>query len=206
MLRVKVFENPESITDGELAGLAARLTPECRARAQRYKYRSGRAQSLVADGLLLDLVGEVSGASALPQCGVADAAGKPIFVHRPDLHFNKSHCSRAVVCALGDAPVGVDVEAIPEAVDAELCERCFSAEEIADIMTADNPAARFAQQWTRKESLVKLEGVGIIDDMPSLSRRYPYDRYHFDTHISEAGRYVYTICTYIRHKQEITSI
>ena len=73
MLRVKVFENPESITDGELAGLAARLTPECRARAQRYKYRSGRAQSLVADGLLLDLVGEVTGASALPQCGVADA-------------------------------------------------------------------------------------------------------------------------------------
>ncbi|MGM9862325.1 MAG: 4'-phosphopantetheinyl transferase family protein [Muribaculaceae bacterium] len=206
MLRVKVFENPESINDSELSRLAARLTPECRTRAQRYKYRSGRAQSLVADGLLLDLVGEVTGARVLPQCGVAGSAGKPIFVHRPDLHFNKSHCPRAVVCALGDEPVGVDVEAIPEVVDAELCERCFSAAEIADIMTADDPAARFAQQWTRKESLVKLEGVGIIDDMPLLSRRYPYDRYHFDTHISEVGRYVYTICTHIRHKQEITSI
>lgn len=206
MLRVGVNDSLETITDGELTQMAARLTPECRARAQRYKFRSGQVQSLVADSLLLDLMIEATGERELPQCGVADAAGKPVFRHRPDLHFNKSHCERAVVCVLSDAPVGVDVEVIPEAIDAELCERCFSTEEIADIVTAAEPAERFAMLWTRKESLLKLEGVGIIDDMPSLSSRYPYDRYHFDTHISEAGRYVYTICTHIKHKQEITSI
>lgn len=196
MLRVKVYENPEKIGDDDLRLMTSRLPHDCQARANRYKVRGAAVQSLIADSLLLDLVADATGETMLPERTVAGSGGKPIFVNRPDLHFNKSHCPNAVVCAISDAPVGVDVEAVPDSLDMELCRHCFSHDEIADILADEMPTVRFAVLWTRKEALLKLEGVGLIDEMAAVADIYPSERYVFATHISAVDRYVYTICTY----------
>ena len=40
--------------------------------------------------------------------------GKPYFPDRPELCFSLSHSGPWALCALGDGPVGADVEAVPE--------------------------------------------------------------------------------------------
>ena len=40
----------------------------------------------------------------------AAPGGKPWLEGHPEIHFNISHCAACAACALGDAPVGIDVE------------------------------------------------------------------------------------------------
>ncbi|MDO5566929.1 MAG: hypothetical protein Q4G59_09760 [Planctomycetia bacterium] len=51
--------------------------------------------------------------------------GKPQLENYPDLFFNISHCNRAVVCAVADHEIGVDVETITE-VDKDAMQLVFN--------------------------------------------------------------------------------
>ena len=69
--------------------------------------------------------------------------------------------------ALAGAPVGVDVEGVPDPgtvieVAAQLHPR--ERAELAALPTADRPAA-FARCWTRKEALLKATGVGLNEEL-----------------------------------------
>lgn len=93
-------------------------------------------------------------------------AGKPFLRHHPQLHFNLSHSGSLAVCAVGDVPVGVDVECVAPA-DRRVWQRCMSADEQAYLLASEDPERAFCRLWTRKESCLKLQGSGL--DRP-LSR------------------------------------
>ncbi|MDE7220256.1 MAG: hypothetical protein K2O45_11645 [Oscillospiraceae bacterium] len=75
-----------------------------------------------------------------------EAGGKPYFPSRPDICFNLSHSHGAAVCALHNAPVGVDVEKLRPA-----------PERLAQGL--DDEA--FFRLWTAREATVKRRGQGI---------------------------------------------
>lgn len=87
------------------------------------------------------------------------------------LHFNLSHSGAWVALALGDSPVGVDVQVWDRPRDlAPLLRRHFSAEEGAYIR---GDPMRFLELWTRKESVLKRSGQGItvpLQGVPVLGR------------------------------------
>ena len=66
--------------------------------------------------------------------------GKPSIVGHPNIFFNLSHCKEAVICAVSDQPVGVDVEGIREYKES-LVDYTMNDEEIAQIHSAEDPAA-----------------------------------------------------------------
>lgn len=73
-----------------------------------------------------------------------------------------SHSGVLVVCAVGDAPLGVDAERLRPAPLA-LARRCFSSGEQA-LLAAAAPEERdrcFWRIWTGKEALVKRTGEGL---------------------------------------------
>lgn len=125
--------------------------------------------------------------------------GKPFLADHPEIHFNLSHCPRAALCVLGDAPVGCDIEAVPNELDWDVCRHCFNDAEQASIRASDNPPLAFTEHWTRKEAYLKWTGEGLCDDLPGLFTRAANSEPcpplpHFHTRIAPDQSYVWTVC------------
>ena len=72
-----------------------------------------------------------------------------MFRDRPEIHFNLSHTDGAVLCAVHDHPVGVDIERSREAAVAIM--RYYQ------IQSQDT----FWRMWVRREAIAKCHGQGF---------------------------------------------
>ena len=72
----------------------------------KINHAQGRREKVAAYVLLVEMMRERSLLQELPLVGYAEN-GKPFLQNYPELHFNMSHCKRAVAVALHDAPVGI---------------------------------------------------------------------------------------------------
>lgn len=90
--------------------------------------------------------------------------GKPYMPEHPEIHFNLSHCVKGVACAVGDAPVGVDICEIRDFND-NMAARVLCTNEAERLRHADNKNACFAEIWSRKEAYLKMLGTGIVDGL-----------------------------------------
>jgi len=87
-------------------------------------------------------------ASSLPQIEKT-SFGKPYFPSKPEVCFSLSHTKTHVMCALGGAAVGVDVEVARKPSQGVIHRVCLPEE----LETLD-----FMALWTLKESYVKCIG------------------------------------------------
>lgn len=122
--------------------------------------------------------------------------GKPYIVGVP-WHYNLSHSGDYVALAVGDAPVGVDIQQMRPCRDS-LVKRFFSEEEAAvyESLTVSEIPERstsdgrrhetaktlFYTLWCRKEAYGKLKGTGLTEDV--LKRNMLED---VDAHLYEYG-------------------
>ena len=146
------------------------------------------ARKLLSNGLLTKY-----GISKMPHWDYG-AQGKPFFKDYPDIHFNISHCKKAVVCALSVEPIGIDVECIEE-YDDDLAKYIASPEEYQSITGNSNKGLAFAVLWTQKESYLKLSGEGLID-RKKIQSILIENNCNFHTVINESKGYVVTTCKY----------
>lgn len=86
-------------------------------------------------------------------------SGKPYAERSPE--FNLSHSGEWILCAVGDTPLGADIEAARN-VSPALMRRVCTAAELAFI---DGDPNRFLQLWTAKEAYLKYRGTGIVGDL-----------------------------------------
>lgn len=86
------------------------------------------------------------------------------------LHCNLSHSGGLAALAVSsERAVGVDVQSVRQDADpARLAVRYYPPAEAYSVISANDPAARFSQLWSRKEACVKVGGGRLI---PSL--RWP---------------------------------
>lgn len=90
------------------------------------------------------------------------------------MYFNLSHSGDYVVLAVGDCPVGIDVEHKTKGYDT-LSERFFCKEEYEDIIHAGDEVAkrnRFLEYWTTKEAYIKCVGEGMRIPLNSFLVRW----------------------------------
>ena len=139
----------------EYQALLAQAGPERRARAERCRHMEDGLRCLAAEALLR---------YALPGAELSrlgrEPGGKPFL---PGVCFNLSHSGPWVVLALGESPVGVDVEASRPCRKVEaLTRRYFSPREQAFVLDPESGCEdRFLQVWTGKESWLKYLGTGL---------------------------------------------
>ena len=88
--------------------------------------------------------------------------GKPYFPDFPQVHFNISHSQDVAVCAVGSAPLGVDVEKI-RPVSQNLARHMLTEGErrLMEAFHEDERNREMLCLWTLKESVMKLSGQGI---------------------------------------------
>ena len=142
------------------------ISPQRRQQALKYKFEQGQ-RLCVAAYLLLKLVGH------------------------PELHFSLSHCKEAAVCVLSRQPIGIDVESVGRYRDS-VARYAMSDAELQQIQQAANPEVEFVRLWTMKESLLKLTGEGINDQMKQVLSVAA--RYRFTTTEVLQKNYIYTVC------------
>ena len=87
--------------------------------------------------------------------------GKPYFPSRPDVFFSLSHTDTHVMCAIGDEPVGCDIQTI-RPVSQRVRRRVCGREDI-------DPEGFFTV-WTAKESVIKYYGKNDWSFSPVGSR------------------------------------
>ncbi|MCX7922798.1 MAG: 4'-phosphopantetheinyl transferase superfamily protein [Clostridia bacterium] len=96
--------------------------------------------------------------------------GKPFLKSIDNFYFNVSHAGEWVVCAAGDARLGIDVEEI-KPIDFDIAERFFSREECSDLFMRSEAErlGYFFDLWTLKESYIKAEGRGLSIPLDSFT-------------------------------------
>ncbi|GAA1933547.1 4'-phosphopantetheinyl transferase family protein [Nocardioides hwasunensis] len=81
-------------------------------------------------------------------------------------HVSVSRTDGLVAVAIGDRPVGVDVERVRPLPDLDqLVRDHLGAADAANVRGAEDPTRAFHVVWTRLEAMLKAEGVGIADGL-----------------------------------------
>lgn len=146
----------DHIGDFDLQEALEAVSPQRREQALRYRLERDKRQCVAAYRLLQKALLEEYGIQGLPQF-IYNQQGKPLLEGHPEIHFSLSHCREAVACAVGDEPVGIDIETVDHYSE-EVATRVMSEEEMRQIKASPDCAQEFTRLWTMKESLFKLTG------------------------------------------------
>jgi 4'-phosphopantetheinyl transferase len=160
------------LTEAEYQGLLPCVSEGRRDRLSRLRDFSDRQRALLGEALARCAISEQLGLGPKDIVIAANRHGKPELPDCPHLHFNISHSGKYVVCAIGGAPVGIDVEMRRQRGFAEIAQRFFHAEEnehLKSFRAGDERAAAFADIWTMKESYIKRDGRGLAIPLASFS-------------------------------------
>ena len=193
MLHLYLEDNLLQYTAAQIENIIATFPPQRREVAMRYKFEQGRKESALAYQLLCQGLKEHYGIDKMPSFSIGEH-GKPTLTEHAEIHFNFSHCKNAVLCAISEAPVGVDVERIGRYRE-ELARHCMSEKEMQEIQTSDNREVTFTRLWTQKEALVKLQGTGITDNLKNILTET--ENVHIETTVNEEKGYVYSVATFM---------
>ena len=183
-MRVRVFDHMEECTEAEVQRMLPLVSEQRREQALKYKHTFGQYCCLKSWLMLMNELGN----ERMSELGEwkYNEHGKPYWEDGP--YFSISHCKEGIAVAIGDQPVGIDIETIRNA-DAELIARTMN--ELESERVRELGDREFTRLWTQKEAVVKAQGVGIqsfeqLQHIMSKSR---------DIEIStfEAEKYIYSI-------------
>lgn len=179
----------EQIHDFDLDAALGEISAQRREQALKFKHAEGQRLCVLAYQLLKQGLREEYGITDNPIFEYNEH-GKPSIVGHPEIYFNLSHCRHAVVCAISDKPVGIDVESIRKYRE-NLVQHTMNEAECRQIASAERPDVAFIRLWTMKEATLKLTGTGIRTDMKTVIS----DQYRYET--VERDEYIYTVCEYL---------
>jgi 4'-phosphopantetheinyl transferase len=95
--------------------------------------------------------------------------GKPFVKNISGIEYNVSHSGQFVVCAIGNHPVGIDVEQILN-FDLSICNKIFETKEYEVFQQINNfeKLEYFYRMWSLKESFIKAKGCGLYMKLNSV--------------------------------------
>ena len=185
----------EDIWNFPLDAALAEISEQRREQALKFKYELGQRLCVLAYQLLKRGLKEMYGIQDNPLFEYNEH-GKPSIVGRPEIFFNLSHCKEAVLCAISDEPVGVDVESV-RSFNESLVRYTMNDEEVKRIESSEDQAVAFIRLWTMKEAALKLKGTGISNDVKQVLQD---ENLQFETFVDTKRRFVYSICNFFIKK------
>ncbi len=147
------------------AQLAATLSTDEQARAQRFHFDVHRQRFIAGRGILRNILGRYLGKKPGELEFCYSDRGKPQLAgSNSPVCFNLSHSQSLALYAIARRPIGIDVEYIRPLDDAlKLAQRFFSPREYAFIesLPPEQKQKAFFQLWTCKEAYLKATGEGL---------------------------------------------
>jgi 4'-phosphopantetheinyl transferase len=149
------------------------LDQQERDRMQRFHFAPDRARYAVAHANLRRILGAYLRQPAAALRFHTKGFGKPELDHddsSSSFHFSLSHSrSIALLAVANGRPVGVDAEDV-RPIEPEVADSHFSASERLQLNQLQGNAwlLGFYRCWTRKEAILKAEGVGLSRPLDSF--------------------------------------
>ena len=165
------------------------LSEERRQQTLRFRYARGRKTCAAAYLLLCEGLQKEYGITEKPLFCYGPH-GKPVLRDYPHIHFNLSHCRDAVVCAISNKPVGIDVESVSHYKES-VARYTMNQQEMEQILQAERPDVVFTRLWTMKEAVLKLSGEGLRDNLKDVLA--DVKDLDIKTVVSPDNRYVYSV-------------
>ncbi len=164
------------ISDKELGRLVNRLPDSFHSQVYRYQKKEDIQASAIGKLLLLEGLKTFYGLGAdVLNCIKYNKYNKP-YLNGKDIAFNISHSSGLVLCAFSDTiKIGVDVEKV-RPINIEEFSKVFTGQELHRIYHSTDQYLEFFTYWTKKEALLKAEGLGLRIPLTDISFNYAGDQ------------------------------
>jgi 4'-phosphopantetheinyl transferase len=149
------------------------LDQQERERMQRFHFAPDRVRYAVAHANLRRILGTYLNQPAERVRFYANRFGKPELTDNDPLsplNFSLTHSRTIAVLAVANGrPVGVDVEDV-RPIEPAAADTHFSAKECSHLSRLQGDAwlSGFYRCWTRKEAILKAEGVGLLRALDSF--------------------------------------
>lgn len=162
---IEVVVTSLAATPAWVRAARAVLSPDERARADRFVHDGDRRRFVMARARLRELIGERLGVAPQSVQFGYGAYGKPsLATLHHDIRFNIAHSEDLAVYAFASGvELGVDVERLRVIDDAARLVARFSPRErraYESLPPGDRPVG-FLNCWTRKEAFIKATGQGL---------------------------------------------
>ena len=154
------------LSEQEREAILPLLPSARRERLLRMREVEKQREPLFAYLILCLALRQKCGWKSLPEVALSQM-GKPYFPGHPNIHFNISHSSGAVLVGISDQELGVDIERI-RPVGQRMMVR------LARVSTEE----AFFQSWVRREARAKRSGSGVGTIMRSESPLQPGEYYY----------------------------
>ncbi|MEH2174400.1 4'-phosphopantetheinyl transferase HetI [Nostoc sp.] len=158
------LEQPET----QLQNLAATLSSDEMARAERFYFQEHRQRFIAGRGILRTILGRYLGIQPLQVEFNYQQRGKPVLADKfadSGLAFNLSHSQGLGLCAVNcTCPIGVDLEYIRPMSDLEALAKRFFLPREYEMLRSLSPNQQqevFFRYWTCKEAYLKATGDGL---------------------------------------------
>ncbi|MBZ9716129.1 4'-phosphopantetheinyl transferase family protein [Deinococcus multiflagellatus] len=161
----------------DFAGLVALLTPEEHIRARAIALPAPRRRYVAARALVRTVLAARLGAPPQALTFALGPYGKPYLVGL-DVPFNLSHTGDHLALAVGNGPVGVDLEEVRPLQNSHAMLQTalgpLERERLQRLPPAQHLAA-FYRAWACKEAILKAQGVGLTYDLHAVQLTVPAD-------------------------------
>ena len=154
------------LTDREREAILPLLPPARRERLLKVEDVEKQREPLCAYLILCLALRQKCGWKSLPEVALSQL-GKPYFPAYPDVQFNISHSSGAVLVGISDQELGVDIERIRPVGQRTMVR-------LAHVTTEE----AFFRSWVRREARAKRSGSGVGTIMRSESPLQPGESYY----------------------------
>ncbi|WP_414515222.1 4'-phosphopantetheinyl transferase HetI [Nostoc sp. PCC 9305] len=152
----------------QLQSLAATLSSDETARAERFYFQEHRQRFIAGRGILRTILGRYLGIQPLQVQFNYQQRGKPVLADTfadSGLAFNLSHSQGLGLCAVNcTRSIGVDLEYIRPMSDIEALAKRFFLPREYDMLRSLSPNQQqevFFRYWTCKEAYLKATGDGL---------------------------------------------
>ncbi|MDX6306548.1 MAG: 4-phosphopantetheinyl transferase [Blastocatellia bacterium] len=166
--QIHVWRVPLNQNLARIPELKELLSPDERARAERFRFDKDRNQFIESRAALRLLLSQYLNVSPTVLTFSKTAHGKPALANgqsHSGLHFNLSRRDGLALVAIArNREIGIDVELIQAGLPFfEIANVSFSENELAILQSLpeSQQAAGFYNCWTRKEAYVKARGEGF---------------------------------------------
>lgn len=152
-----------------------RLSPDERARNQRYVFEKDRIRDLLTRIFIRTLLANYLSVESASLQFEANAYGRPILVwpdNEPTLDFNLSHAGELIACAIvSNGRIGIDIEPVDREVNIQQASHFFSKIELEELylLPPEQQKEHFLRLWTLKEAYIKAQGQGLSIPLDSFA-------------------------------------
>ena len=150
----------------ERAALEATLSADEIDRANRFVFARDRERYVVGRGRLREILAQRLNGRASQIVFGYGGDGKPSV---EGIEFNLSNTGGLAALAVGQVPLGIDIEEI-RPLKEDVATRFFSAAEVTQLraLPAEEQLPAFYRCWTRKEAVLKAVGSGLMRALDSF--------------------------------------